>query len=82
MIQPLCLLKDVEGFLLVVQILSEQQAGLAHLTKILQRDLKDLEVIMGNGTGGGAGGEDSSFHVKDGDTSWGSTSTLRVSALR
>jgi nuclear pore complex protein Nup54 len=70
-------------FLIIVQILSEQQAGLAHLTKILQRDMKDLEVIMGNGTGGGGvGGDDSSLLAKDGDTSWSSTSTLRVSALR
>ena len=29
------------------QVLAEQQAGLAHLTKILQKDLKDLGVIMG-----------------------------------
>lgn len=62
-----------------VQILSEQQAGLAHLTKILQRDLKDLAVIMGNKTG--TGGEESSSHAKD-DALWGSMSTLRVSALR
>jgi hypothetical protein len=38
---------------------------------------------MGNGTGGGGvGGDDSSLLAKDGDTSWSSTSTLRVSALR
>jgi nuclear pore complex protein Nup54 len=72
-----------DGSSIVVQILSEQQAGLTHLTKILQRDLKDLEVIMGNGTGGGVvSGEDWSSHGKDGDTSWGSKSTLRVSSLR
>ena len=65
-----------------MQILSEQQAGLAHLTKILQKDVKDLAVIMGNGISGGVAGEDSSAHVRDGDTSWGSKSTLRVSSLR
>lgn len=31
------------------QILVDQQAGLQHLTKILQRDLKDLGVVMGTG---------------------------------
>lgn len=30
-----------------LQILSNQQAGLQHLTKVLQRDLRDLEVIYG-----------------------------------
>jgi nuclear pore complex protein Nup54 len=63
-----------------VQILSEQQAGLAHLTKILQRDLKDLAVIMGSGTGGSR--EDLLSHAKDGDALQGSKSILRVSALR
>lgn len=29
------------------QILAEEQAGLAHVTKILQKDLKDLGVIEG-----------------------------------
>ena len=28
-------------------MLAEEQAGLAHITNILQRDLKDLGVIMG-----------------------------------
>lgn len=74
---------DEDGLAQIAQILSEQQAGLAHLTKILQRDLKDLAVIMGNGAGGGGmGGEDSSSYAKDGDMLRGSTSTLRVSALR
>jgi len=31
------------------QILTEQQAGLAHLTKILQGALKDLDIIQGTG---------------------------------
>lgn len=38
----------------VSQILAEQQAGLAHLTKILQKDLNDIAVIRGT-----AGQEDS-----------------------
>jgi hypothetical protein len=29
-----------------MQILSEQQQGLAHLTKLLQIDLRDLAVIL------------------------------------
>ncbi|KAK7062874.1 Nucleoporin nup57 [Paramarasmius palmivorus] len=33
-----------------VQVLAEQQAGLAHLTKILQKDLRDLAIIMGTET--------------------------------
>ena len=35
----------------VIQILSEQQQGLAHLTKLLRNDLRDLAVILEN-TGG------------------------------
>lgn len=31
------------------QILAEEQAGLAHLTKILQKDMKDVAVIYGEG---------------------------------
>lgn len=30
------------------QILAEEQAGLAHLTKLLQKDMKDLGVIVGS----------------------------------
>lgn len=33
------------------QILAEEQAGLAHLTKILQKDMKDVAVIYGEGDG-------------------------------
>ena len=53
------------------QILAEEQAGLAHLTKILQKDLKDLAVIEGR-------------PVKDEepDILLSSTSTLRGSVLR
>jgi len=71
---------DEDGLAQIAQIISEQQMGLAHLTTILQRDLKDLRVIIGDrATGGGLGGEDP---LKDGDALWSSTSTLRVSALR
>lgn len=38
---------DEQGLSQLAQILAEEQAGLAHLTKILQRDLKDLAVIEG-----------------------------------
>ncbi|KAG2159353.1 nucleoporin complex subunit 54-domain-containing protein [Suillus bovinus] len=38
---------DEEGLKQIAQILSNQQAGLQHLTKVLQHDLKDLEVIYG-----------------------------------
>ncbi|KAF7305143.1 C2H2-type domain-containing protein [Mycena kentingensis (nom. inval.)] len=38
---------DEDGLARIAQILSEQQAGLAHLMKILQKDLKDLAVVLG-----------------------------------
>ncbi|GBE83336.1 Nucleoporin nup44 [Sparassis crispa] len=38
---------DDEGLSQIAQILADEQAGLAHLTKILQRDIKDLAVIQG-----------------------------------
>lgn len=31
----------------MLQVLAEGQAGLAHITNILQQDLKDLGVILG-----------------------------------
>jgi nuclear pore complex protein Nup54 len=37
---------DKEGLAQLAQILAEQQAGLQHLTKILHKDLKDLNVIF------------------------------------
>jgi nuclear pore complex protein Nup54 len=46
------------GLMLSIQILAEQQAGLAHLTKILQKDLNDLAVIYGT-----AGKEDSDMTI-------------------
>ncbi|KAI0305093.1 nucleoporin complex subunit 54-domain-containing protein, partial [Multifurca ochricompacta] len=38
---------DEEGLNQIVQILGEQQVGLTHLTKILQKDLRDIGVIYG-----------------------------------
>lgn len=60
------------------QILSEQQSGLAHLTKILQKDLKDLRVIMGSG--GGSSAEES--HSNETENLWSSPNALRSSSLR
>jgi len=77
---------DEDGLAQITQILAEQQAGLQHLTKILQKDLRDLNVIMGNSSanvtqeeGAAAVG---SVVQEGGDNLWGSTSTLRASALR
>ncbi|KAH9973980.1 nucleoporin complex subunit 54-domain-containing protein [Lactifluus volemus] len=42
---------DEEGLNQIVQILGEEQAGLAHLTKILQRDRRDIGVIYGEEMG-------------------------------
>ena len=66
---------DEDGLAQIAQILSDQQAGLQHLTKILQKDQKDLSIITGNRS------------AKEGDDIpgehlWGSTSTLRSSSLR
>ncbi|EEB87905.1 hypothetical protein MPER_14544, partial [Moniliophthora perniciosa FA553] len=41
---------DEEGLARITHVLAEQQAGLAHLTKILQKDLRDLAIIMGTET--------------------------------
>lgn len=38
---------DEEGMAQISQILAEQQTGLAHLTKILQKMLNDLDIITG-----------------------------------
>jgi len=53
------------------QILTEQQAGLQHLTKILQQDMKDLAVIQGK-----------SEEENRSESLISSTSTLRASTLR
>lgn len=50
---------DEEGLNQIVQILGEQQAGLTHLTRIIQKDLRDIGVIYGE-DGGPQGGVDSS----------------------
>jgi len=39
---------DEDGLAQLTHILSEQQNGLAHLTKTLKQGLKDLDVIMGS----------------------------------
>lgn len=50
-------------------MLAEEQAGLAHLTKLLQKDMKDLAVIQGS-------------NPQDEDADMGSsTATLRASTL-
>jgi len=67
---------DEEGLSQIVQILTEQQAGLQHLTKILQKDLKDVAVVMGTK------GSDEMDAEAAGVNLWTSTSTLRASALR
>jgi len=69
---------DEEGLSQIVQILAEQQVGLQHLTKILQKDLKDLAVIMGTKSSGSLDEAD----AEAGENLWTSTSTLRASALR
>lgn len=57
----------------ILQILADQQSGLAHLTKVLQRIQKDLAVILV--APGGTSEDLESFGSS-------STSTLRASALR
>ncbi|RPD60662.1 hypothetical protein L227DRAFT_501697 [Lentinus tigrinus ALCF2SS1-6] len=61
---------DEEGLAQIAQILAEEQAGLAHLTKLLQKDMKDLAVIQG-----------SSPQEEDPDSLMSSTTTLRASTL-
>ena len=56
------------------KVLSEQQAGLVHLTKILQKSIKDLNVVMGR-----ANSATDEVYEVDRDELWGS---LRASALR
>lgn len=60
----------VSGADVVVQILAEEQAGLVHLTKILQKDLKDLAVIQGT-----------AVKEEEPDLLMSSTSTLRGSIV-
>ncbi len=57
------------GLMECAQVLAEEQAGLAHLTKLLQKDMKDLAVIQGSSP-------------QDEDADMGSsTATLRASTL-
>jgi nuclear pore complex protein Nup54 len=48
-----------KGVLTRLQILGEQQAGLTHLTRIIQKDLRDIGIIYGEDDGP-QGGVDSS----------------------
>lgn len=64
---------DEEGLKQIAQILVDQHAGLEHLTKVLQRDLKDLHVITGDGTDG---------ENLSSEKFYSSTSTPRTSTLR
>ncbi|KAH9063184.1 nucleoporin complex subunit 54-domain-containing protein [Lactarius vividus] len=50
---------DEEGLNQIVQILGEQQAGLTHLTRIIQKDVRDIGIIYGEDEGP-QGGVDSS----------------------
>ncbi|TFK52881.1 hypothetical protein OE88DRAFT_1312588 [Heliocybe sulcata] len=65
-----------DGLQQIAQILMEQQAGLEHLTRILQRDLKDLAVVQG------ASVKSEDETEQQTDLLLSSTSTLRASALR
>lgn len=69
---------DEEGLAQIAQILLEQQTGLQHLTKILQKNQKDLAVILGK-TGSA---DDAYLHEGGGEALWTPASTLRASALR
>ncbi|KAH0831242.1 nucleoporin complex subunit 54-domain-containing protein [Lanmaoa asiatica] len=74
---------DEEGLKQITQILSDQQAGLQHLTKILQRDLKDLGVIMGTNGEREDGHTSADMRLSASPSPLNSsTSTLRASALR
>ncbi|KZT64982.1 hypothetical protein DAEQUDRAFT_731954 [Daedalea quercina L-15889] len=61
---------DEDGLQQIAQILAEEQAGLVHLTKILQKDLKDLAVIQGT-----------AVKEEEPDLLMNSTSTLRGSVV-
>ncbi|KAF5310355.1 hypothetical protein D9611_012026 [Ephemerocybe angulata] len=65
---------DEEGMAQIIQVLKDMQAGLAHLTKVLQKDKADMAVVMGQSAEEVQGSEDEML--------WNSTSTLRASALR
>ena len=73
---------DEEGLAQITHILAEQQAGLQHLTKILQKDLRNLNVVLGKLSANMMLEEGAGSVQEGGDNSWGSTSTLRASALK
>jgi nuclear pore complex protein Nup54 len=73
---------DEDGLKQITQILSDQQTGLQHLTKILQRDLKDLGVIMGTNGEGEDGNMNTENRFSASASPYGSTSTLHASAVR
>ncbi|KAG8216116.1 nucleoporin complex subunit 54-domain-containing protein [Butyriboletus roseoflavus] len=74
---------DEEGLKQITQILSDQQAGLQHLTKILQRDLKDLGVIMGTNGEREDGHRSADMRLSTSPSLLNSsTSTLHASVLR
>lgn len=70
---------DEEGLAQIAQILSEQQVGLQHLTKILQKGQDNIKVIKGIFKASIA--EAGAPH-EDGEKLWGSTTAFRASALR
>ncbi|KAF9484037.1 hypothetical protein BDN70DRAFT_872935 [Pholiota conissans] len=73
---------DEEGLAQIAQILAEQQTGLQHLTRLLQKDQKDLGVILGNAANTQDEEDGITLPIDADDKRWGSTSTLRASALR
>jgi len=63
-----------EGLKQIAQILAERETELQHMMKILQKDMKDLNVVFGKST--------ENMTLEGGVNSWGSTSTLRAVALK
>lgn len=69
---------DEEGLAQIAQILAEQQAGLQYLTKILQKNQKDVAVILGRS----GSAEDAYLHEGGGEALWSSNGNLRASTIR
>ena len=59
-----------EGLKQIAQILAERETELQHMMKILQKDMKDLNVVFGKST--------ANITLEGGVNSWGSTSTLSL----
>ncbi|KAF8625065.1 hypothetical protein AX15_005547 [Amanita polypyramis BW_CC] len=74
---------DEEGMTQIAQILAEQQMGLAHLTKILQKMVNDLDIIMGRSRRSSPpnGDESLSGSLNESKKLWSPRSTLRASGL-